>query len=124
MKHSEVVDLLKADISQDKGVLLDDGEFYIEHNATCELTQGNGFLHRRCQLSRCTPGGYDVVGGYELRWEGKWRADISIQPPDRADGEWEPEDECRVLGHFVDRLDAIAALWLARHDAYSRYAMT
>ena len=121
MEHADVVELLKAAISPDKEILLDDGEFYIERNPNADLSQGNGFLKRRCKTTRQAPGGWDVIGGYSLDIAGKWRADINIEPPNRPDGQWEPEEECRVLGVFDNRLDAVAALWMERHDAHSRH---
>ncbi|PHV35899.1 hypothetical protein [Janthinobacterium sp. BJB304] len=66
MNHAHIVELLKAATSPDKGILLDDGKFYIEHNTNCDPAEGNGFRKRRCKTSRQTPGGWDAVVGYDL----------------------------------------------------------
>ncbi len=96
-------------------VLLDDGEYYIEHNINYSIEQGNGFLLRRCTASLTTPGGYECIGGYERTAAGKWRA--SIDAPYSA----ERETDCEDIGAFDARLDAITALWKRRQDAYCRH---
>lgn len=112
MDHSEVVALLKSDLRPDENVLLDDGEFYVEHNAGYPLERGNGFLLRRCKVTLTTPGGYECVGGYNQKPDGQWCADVHVLFDEASDS-----DCCRV-GVYGDRLDAIAALWLARHTAH------
>ncbi|WP_434716314.1 hypothetical protein [Paraburkholderia sp. A3RO-2L] len=94
--------------------LLDDGEFYIERNCNGDEATTNGFLMRRCSVSLTTPGGYECVGGYEHRASGEWHASINA-PYDE-----ETDSDSRELGDFSRNLDAIAALWKVRHDAYRK----
>lgn len=96
-------------------VLLDDGEFFVQHNINYPATAGNGFLMRRCRLSLTTPEAAECVGGYDLRLDGKWHASISTAYDERTDS------DCRPLGGFVNRLDAIHALWNHRHEAATKH---
>lgn len=111
MKHAEVVSLLKSRGEPEDKILLDDGEFFVEHNVNYPLNHGNGFLMRRCEISRRFPGGVEAIGGYDLKFDDKWHADV-CKPWDE-----ETETDSIMLGAFEDRLDAIATLWLARHQA-------
>lgn len=94
-------------------ILFDDGTYYIEHNVNYPITQGNGFLLRRCAITVTTPGGYECVGIYERTVTGKWK--VSIDAPDTA------ESDSVELGRFADRLDAISVLWKHRHEAFCRH---
>jgi hypothetical protein len=94
-------------------ILLDDGQFYVERNPNGNPARTNGFLLRRCPRGPSTPGGYECVGGYEYCPSGAWRASINA-PYDEA-----TDNDCRSLGsEFRTYLDAIAALWHARHEAH------
>lgn len=57
--------------------------------------------------------GQFAAGGYELKFDGKWHAGVCITPQGEDDTDW------REIGQFDDRMDAIAALWLARNEAFS-----
>ncbi|CAE6865766.1 hypothetical protein R69658_07854 [Paraburkholderia aspalathi] len=92
-------------------VLLDDGEYFVRHNVNYPPTAGNGFLMRRCRYALTTPEGAECVGRYELKLDGKWLVDIAAYPDDDNDA------DCRVIGRFDGRLDAIHALWQHRHAA-------
>lgn len=95
-------------------VSLDDGDFYVEHNQNYPVDAGNGFLLRRCSQTVTTPGGYECVGGYEHLLNGLWRSHISADCTEESD--------CRSLGEFASRSEAIAQLWLNRHLAVCRVA--
>jgi hypothetical protein len=56
MTLQDVIAVLKAANRPDDGVLLDDGEYFIEHNTNYPLERGNGFLQRRCAVSVTSPG--------------------------------------------------------------------
>lgn len=114
MEHADVVSLLKSRGEPEDKILLDDGEYFIKHNVNCSLTSGNGFLIRRCEIGRRFPGGEEAVGGYDLKLDGKWLVDI-CKPWDD-----ETETDSILLGKFDDRHDAIATLWLARHQAFCK----
>jgi hypothetical protein len=92
-------------------VLLDDGEFFVQHNINYPATAGNGFLMRRRHASRLTPETAECVGGYDLRFDGKWHASISTPYDEQTDS------DCQQLGGFDDRLAAMRALWAHRHEA-------
>lgn len=96
-------------------VLLDDGEFFVQHNVNYPPTAGNGFLMRRCCYGVTTPEGAECVGGYDLKLDGKWLADIAA-PYDE-----ETDTDCRVIGRFENRLDAIHALWTHRREAMTKH---
>jgi hypothetical protein len=102
---------------QPKGtLLLDDGEYYVEHNPNCEPDRGNGFLMRRCEVSTTAPGGEECVGSYVLWADGKWHADVNTPYDEDTDS------DCRSVGMFDNRLDAIGTLWQKRHEAYCRHS--
>jgi hypothetical protein len=97
-------------------VLIDDGTFYIERNVNGDPATTNGFLLRRCATGVTTPGGYECVGGYACSVSGAWQASINAPYDESADS------DCRVLGDgFKTYLDAIAALWSARHEAFCKH---
>lgn len=97
-----------------KKVLMDDGDWYIEHEILQSFHQGGGFLLRRCPIKLQTPGGYECIGRYELRI-GKWVAWIDVPYDDEKDSDILP------LGRFDTRDEAIAVLWLRRKEALCRH---
>lgn len=113
MEHADVIAILKANVAPADKILLDDGEYFIKHNVNYPLDSGNGFLMKRRPVCRAFPGGEDAIGGYDCKIDGLWYADVNA-PWDET-----TESDCRMLGKFADRLDAIATLWLARHEAYA-----
>lgn len=102
-------------IRTNSDVLLDDGVFFVQHSCNYPASIANGFLMRRCRVSLRTPEGSECIGGYYLQLDGNWRADIAGHH-DRRTG-----SDCRLLGSFGNRLDAIHALWTHRHDALTRH---
>ena len=97
-------------------VLLDDGQYFVQHNINYPATAGNGFLMRRCCYGLTTPEGAECLGGYDLQLDGKWHTSISAPYDERTDS------DCRWLGRFDNRLDAIHALWQHRHEAVIRHS--
>ncbi|CAH2932898.1 MAG: hypothetical protein CPSOU_6287 [uncultured Paraburkholderia sp.] len=81
-------------------VLLDDGDFFVEHSCTSPAGIANGFLMRCCRVSPTTPEGADCVGGYYLELDGMWRADLAIHHDGRTGS------ECHLLGRFGNRHEA------------------
>jgi hypothetical protein len=96
-------------------VLLDDGEYFVQHNVNYPPTAGNGFLMRRCAVSMTSPEGAECVGGYDLKVDGKWRADIHTHHDPETDS------DCRTLGKFESRNEALHALWTHRREALTRH---
>jgi hypothetical protein len=99
-----------------RGLLLDDGEYFVRHNVNYPPTTGNGFLMRPCYYGLATPEGGECAGGYDLKLDGKWLVDIATHYDENTDA------DCRVIGRFVNRLDAIHALWQPRHEAVTRHS--
>lgn len=97
-------------------ILLDDGVFFIERNVNGSEATANGFLLRRCVANGSAPSGHECVGGYELGASGEWRASINAPYDEETDS-----DCCELEGNFKTNLDAIVALWFARHNAYSKH---
>lgn len=91
---------------------LDDGQFFVEWNNNFARDSGNGFLMVRCEPGLTAPAGVTVAGGYEQGTNGKWSADLLAPYDDEKDS------DCRVLGEFETRNEAIAALWKERESAY------
>ena len=106
----EVISLLERQVNPDLLVLLDDGDCYIEHNLHCALNAGNGFLERRYADDRRVKISQVVLGGYEQVADGRWQANLLCS----TDG----QSRTKLLGSFSTRNDAIATLWLARHDVF------
>ena len=99
----------------DGEIILDDGVFYVELNVNAEAVAAPGFLQRRCARGLATPGAYECVGSFGKAVDGTWHADVS-SPWDEETG-----SDCNVLARGVDRMDAIAALWVGRHVAHSTH---
>lgn len=97
--------------ADDERIFIDDGTYYIQGNINGDRVDTNGFLHRRCPVSMTTPGGYDCPGGYQRDVHGKWVADINIDWDDQS------QSDCKSVGTFNTRNEAIAALWAHRHEA-------
>lgn len=104
----EVISLLEKQVNPDLLVLLDDGDCYIEHNLHCALNAGNGFLERRYADDRRVQTSQLLIGGYEHIADDCWQAMLLCSP----DG----HPKTKLLGSFSSRNEAIANLWLARHE--------
>lgn len=105
-ERADVIVILKASPATDDKIMLDDGEYFIQHNENYPLENGNGFLMKRRALGEA-----DAIGGYEFKIDGKWHVDVTTAWDEETDS------DCRMVGVFDERLDAIPALWLARHTA-------
>ena len=92
-------------------IILDDGTFYIDLNVNYKSHEAPGFLSRRCALRPTTPGGYECVGSFQKSADGAWGANINAHYDSNTDS------DCKVVAEGVTRMDAIAALWLARKQA-------
>lgn len=97
-------------------VILDDGAFYIELNCNHSPALAPGFLQHRCYVGVTTPGGYECVGSFEQKPDRMWEASIDIEYDSKTDS------DAKSLGRYPTRLDAIAALWAARHEAHCHHA--
>jgi hypothetical protein len=75
----------------------------------CWRTRSTGC--HRCPRSDAAPRGAECVGAFFGGPEGTWSARIAGAADVR------PEIEYDTIVAGAKRLDAIAALWLARHDA-------
>lgn len=103
-------------------VVLDDGEFIVDMNESpCVETSsdgkspagpGCGFLFHRCQPDPLAFNGLERVGEYGFQ-DGQWVASIEQKTSVFRAGYVPP-----ALGAFPSRMDAIAALWAARRDAW------
>ena len=93
-------------------VILDDGMFFVALNSNYAADDAPGFLNRRCSYGLTTRGGYECVGGFDKALDGRWRADVNAPYDSETDG------DCRRVIEGVFRMDAIAALWRERHNAY------
>lgn len=93
-------------------VVLDDGTFHVELNATSPAARAFGFLERRVPVSARHPGGFYCLGSFHMHADGTWRASINV-PYDESTG----SDSMRVL-EGASRIEAIVALWRARHLAH------
>lgn len=110
MSPKQIMDLLEARIHPDLNILLDDGEFFIEHNGRLALAHGHGLLLKHCPVTPCTPEGVEILGGYDQQTDDSWSADMSDLSS--------LDSDTPSLGSFASRNEAIAALWCARHRAY------
>lgn len=93
-------------------VLLDDGTLYtaLDPNAS-NPEDAPGQLRVRCAAGVRTPYRFDCIGEFRQQNDGSWMAYI-----DAGDG------GAFVVATDVSRLDAICALWRARHRARSQSA--
>ncbi|MDR6495169.1 hypothetical protein J2797_005085 [Paraburkholderia terricola] len=96
--------------------LPDDGEYFMQPNGNYPATAGNGFLMRRCCLSVIRHRGIECLGGYDLKPDGNWLVDIATHY------DLDTDADCRVIGRFENRLDAIDALWQHRHEVAIRHS--
>ena len=111
MAQSEAV-LGTDPVRGDECRFLDDGMWFIEGNTNFSRTgaddRPNGFLMVRCEPSLTTPSGCTVGGTYEKQLDGRWRADVL------SDWDEDTDSDCKVLGAFATRNEAILALWDGR----------
>lgn len=82
--------------------LIDDGNFFIEHNGNFDFASGNGVLRRREPGMPGKTGVLAQCGSYKQNPDGSWESQLAT-----------PEGP-RKLGRFADRFEAIAMLWVSR----------
>ncbi len=102
-------------------VVLDDGEYYIELNASlAPEAVAPGFLKRRCYVSPTSPDGYECIGRFAQNRQNHWMSEIDVSPgPDTED--ISNGDGTRTLGVYAQRVIAIVDLWMHRRKAHSRH---
>lgn len=94
-------------------VLLDDGTLYIALDPNASNPEdAPGQLRERCAAGVRTPYRFECIGEFRPQNDGSWMAYI-----DASDGGAHPN--C-VVATDVSRLEAICALWQARHRARSQ----
>ena len=113
-------------------IIFDDGEFLIDMNqgehvilaidGNSAASPGAGFLHHRCPLDPLATLGFERVGEYSPR-DGKWGASINTRDSKLAPSGDPKKPFFRIgyvpnLGVFINRMDAITALWKARRSAH------
>lgn len=93
-------------------IVLDDGTMYVDLNVNSAASSAPGFLMCRCYFGPTTPGGVECVGSFGKSTDGTWQA--------RINAPYDPllDSDCRVVASRASRMDAIAALWIARHAAH------
>jgi hypothetical protein len=106
---------LFMNISTGKVFLLDDGSFFVV-GADGGAQGSAGFLERRCAISPETPNGTECLGAFVQRPDGKWEARISTK------FDMASRSDCKILSTSSERVDAIVALWRARHEAQRQTA--
>lgn len=104
----------------DRLVVLDDGEFYVEIDATlASEAVAPGFLKRRCYVSPTSPDGYECVGRFALNRQYHWMAEIDVTAD--LQNRFTNGDGTRTLGVYAQRVTAIVDLWMNRRQAYCRH---
>lgn len=93
-------------------IVLDDGSIYVDLNANYEASKAPGFLMCRCDFGPTRPEGVECIGSFGKSTDGTWNARINALYDPLLDS------DCRVVASGASRMDAIAALWTARHDAH------
>jgi len=96
--------------NHDGKVIIDDGLFYIQLNGNYPAETAPGFLKRRCAYALTTPGGFEIIGGFDQCLDSTWGADVSALYDEETDS------DCKMLASKVSRLNAISRLWLGRHE--------
>ncbi len=108
----------------DRLVVLDDGEYYIELDASlAPEAVAPGFLKRRCYVSPTSPDGYECIGRFARNRRNHWMAEIDAAPecPEPGTEDCSNGDGTRTLGVHAQRVIAIVDLWMHRRKAHSRH---
>ena len=95
--------------------VLEDEDYFVALDDRRAEDMSDGQLQRKCLVSSGTPGGVSCVGSFGQDLNGTWSAKIAA-PFDPVTG-----CDCEVVSQGVERLDAVVALWRARHRAYLGY---
>lgn len=108
MQRDDVVALLQKCLNPDLLVLLDDGDFFVEHDPANCFETGGGWLQRRWPDDRSHQNAHQVLGTYWKDNSGAWCA--AMGPPVAPMA-------TENLPRYETRNLAIAHLWLNRHAA-------
>ena len=95
--------------------VLEDDDFCVALNHSQAEDAANGRLQRKCFVGPHSPDGLSCVGSFGQDANGTWSAKIAAPLDPLTDS------DCEVVARGVERLDAIVALWQARHRAYLGY---
>lgn len=106
---------MNATNTNDRLIILDDGDYYIELDSNCSLAAGPGYLQRRCYEGVTTPGGYECVGSFDKTPSNTWTANINANDCEKTGL------DTKRLGEYKNRLDAVMALWKGRHKALCKH---
>ena len=98
-----------------RALVLDDGEYTVELVTGYPGRNAPVLLLRRCYEGVTTPDGQECIGRVDRGEHGLWTASVQGRFDERKGS------DARQLGAFVERNNAIAALWQARRDAYCRH---
>lgn len=109
MRCDDVIALLEQSLNPDLLILLDDGDFFIEHNPACCFDSGGGWLQRRWPNDLSRHNAHQVLGTYQKSEDGLWLAVLSPAPGGNEVAENQTKHSTRNR--------AIASLWLNRHKA-------
>jgi len=102
MNRDALLALLRASPSPDFGILLDDGEYYIEAESA-----ESGMLLRICEVALLEKNDAECHGGYFLREDGVWILNFCINTG---------EDLLQnVSAEVYDKESSIISLWEMRH---------
>lgn len=105
MNVDDVRALLKANVSCDRAILLDDGEYYVQAESDV-----SGLLLCICDVALHEEDDAECHGGYCLREDSIWVTNLCIKNGPEASN---------LINYSVvcdDREHAIAVLWLMRHE--------
>jgi hypothetical protein len=102
VNYDPLLALLRSNANPDFGVLLDDGEYYIEAES-----EESGLLLRICDVKLLEKDDAECHGGYFRREDGVWILNFCI-----SSGEDLIEN---VSGEVKDKESSIMSLWKIRH---------
>jgi hypothetical protein len=100
------------DAQATRRTLLDDMVYLVVLDDRRSPDIADGVLERRCLTSSSTPAGSAGVGGFAMLRDGTWTAWISAPSATQSGA------DRRIVATGVERMEAVVALWRARHDAY------
>lgn len=100
--HNVLLTILRANVSSHSGILLDDGEYYIQADS-----EQSGLLLRICEMKLLEEDDAECQGGYFRREDGFWISNFCINTGDELLENMSLE--------LYDKESSIIALWKMRH---------
>ncbi|MHD0644372.1 hypothetical protein ACYPKM_01895 [Pseudomonas aeruginosa] len=94
---------LKVGSLNNSYILIDDGNYLVEHNSKYELSSGGGVMLKRSVDAGGRPSVLKHCGSYTQQPDGSWISSLAREKGNE------------FLGRYSDRFDAIANLWSSRH---------